>query len=65
MAKIIYVHGREVLDSRGNPTVEVEVKLDDGTKASAIVPSGASITEDAFVDISTSCPSGTNFRCPR
>jgi hypothetical protein len=31
MAKIIYVHGREVLDSRGNPTVEVEVKLDDGT----------------------------------
>ena len=37
MAKITYVHGREVLDSRGNPTVEVEVRLDDGTRASAIV----------------------------
>ena len=42
MAKILKVHGREVLDSRGNPTVEVEVLLDDGTKARAIVPSGAS-----------------------
>ncbi len=34
--------GREVLDSRGNPTVEVEVYLEDGTSAAAIVPSGAS-----------------------
>ena len=42
MAKIIKVHGREVLDSRGNPTVEVEVTLDNGIKARAIVPSGAS-----------------------
>ena len=32
MAKIVNVHGREVLDSRGNPTVEVEVLLEDGTK---------------------------------
>jgi len=36
------VHGREVLDSRGNPTVEVEVVLDDGSLGRAIVPSGAS-----------------------
>ena len=36
------VHGREVLDSRGNPTVEVEVLLDDGSAGRAIVPSGAS-----------------------
>lgn len=42
MAKIQKVHAREILDSRGNPTVEVDVFLDDGTFASAIVPSGAS-----------------------
>lgn len=36
------VHAREVLDSRGNPTVEVEVTLGDGTIGRAIVPSGAS-----------------------
>jgi enolase len=42
MSEIIHVHGREVLDSRGNPTVEVEVALSDGSVASAIVPSGAS-----------------------
>lgn len=42
MALISFVRGREVLDSRGNPTVEVEIGLDDGTLARAIVPSGAS-----------------------
>jgi enolase len=42
MSEIIYVHAREVLDSRGNPTVEVEVQLDSGVTGSAIVPSGAS-----------------------
>ena len=36
------VHGREVLDSRGNPTVEAEVILYDGTKGTGIAPSGAS-----------------------
>ena len=36
------VWGREILDSRGNPTVEVEVTLSDGTTATAGVPSGAS-----------------------
>ena len=39
---IVEIHGREVLDSRGNPTVEVEVALADGTEARAAVPSGAS-----------------------
>lgn len=39
---IEWVHGREILDSRGNPTVEAEVVLSDGTVASAAVPSGAS-----------------------
>lgn len=42
MGEIIAVTGREVLDSRGNPTVEVEVFLDSGTMGRAIVPSGAS-----------------------
>src|SRR5579863_7698586 len=36
------VHGREILDSRGNPTVEVDVELEDGTLGRAAVPSGAS-----------------------
>lgn len=40
--KIEKITGREILDSRGNPTVEVEVYLDDGTIGRAIVPSGAS-----------------------
>jgi enolase len=42
MASIEAVGAREILDSRGNPTVEVEVQLDDGTTARAAVPSGAS-----------------------
>ena len=42
MAIIIDVYGREVLDSRGNPTVEVEVLLEDGSLGRAMVPSGAS-----------------------
>ena len=42
MSVIIDVFGREVLDSRGNPTVEVEVVLDDGSFGRAAVPSGAS-----------------------
>jgi len=40
--EIVEVLGREVLDSRGNPTVEVDVVLDDGSEGRAIVPSGAS-----------------------
>ena len=42
MGIIVDVYGREVLDSRGNPTVEVEVVLEDGSFGRAIVPSGAS-----------------------
>ena len=51
MAKIVKVHGREVLDSRGNPTVEVEVTLDNGVKARAIVPSGASTGEREALEL--------------
>lgn len=42
MPKIVYVHAREILDSRGNPTLEVEAALEDGSWARAAVPSGAS-----------------------
>ena len=42
MAKIINVKGRQVFDSRGNPTVEAEVILQDGSVGTSIVPSGAS-----------------------
>ena len=51
MAKIINVHGREVLDSRGNPTVEVEVTLEGGIKGRAIVPSGASTGESEALEL--------------
>jgi len=49
MSKINKIKGRQVFDSRGNPTVEAEVFLEDGNRASAIVPSGASTgTHEAF-----------------
>jgi len=49
--KIIRVHGREILDSRGNPTVEVEVALDGGTVGRAAVPSGASTGEREALEL--------------
>ena len=42
MTGIIDIHAREILDSRGNPTVEVDVLLEDGSFGRAAVPSGAS-----------------------
>ncbi len=51
MTTIVDVFGREVLDSRGNPTVEVEVILESGVGGSAIVPSGASTGEHEAVEL--------------
>ena len=51
MSVIIDVYGREVLDSRGNPTVEVEVALDDGSFGRATVPSGASTGQFEAVEL--------------
>src|SRR5215471_12372810 len=48
---IVEVHGREILDSRGNPTVEAEVFLDDGSMGRAAVPSGASTGEHEAVEL--------------
>ena len=42
MSLISSIHGRQIIDSRGNPTVEVDVKLEDGSMGRAAVPSGAS-----------------------
>ena len=49
--KIAKVHGREILDSRGNPTVEVDVTLDDGAFGRAAVPSGASTGEREALEL--------------
>jgi enolase 1/2/3 len=49
--KITRVHGREILDSRGNPTVEVDVALDDGALGRAAVPSGASTGEREALEL--------------
>jgi enolase len=48
--RIHSVRAREILDSRGSPTIAVEISLDDGTKASAAVPSGASTGENEAVE---------------
>ena len=47
MTAITDIIGREILDSRGNPTVEVDVVLEDGTRGRAAVPSGASTGANA------------------
>ena len=51
MTTIKALHAREVLDSRGNPTVEVEVELESGVRARAVVPSGASTGEREAVEL--------------
>lgn len=51
MPTMTRIHGREVLDSRGNPTVEVEIHLSDGTIGRAIVPSGASTGEHEALEM--------------
>lgn len=51
MTEIVFVHAREVLDSRGNPTVEAEVGLDGGVLGRAIVPSGASTGEHEALEL--------------
>jgi enolase len=62
MPAIIDIIGREILDSRGNPTVEVDVRLEDGTLGRAGVPSGASTgaheaveLRDGMANCSTPC----------
>src|SRR5438552_3791473 len=49
--KIAHIHGREILDSRGNPTVEVDITLDGGALGRAAVPSGASTGEREALEL--------------
>ena len=49
--KITHIHAREIIDSRGNPTVEAEVTLEDGTLGRAAVPSGASTGSNEAVEL--------------
>ena len=56
MSVIIDVRGREILDSRGNPTVEVDVRLEDGAVGRAAVPSGASTGAHEAVELRDSDP---------
>jgi enolase len=51
MSEILAIQGREILDSRGNPTVEVDVHLDSGTMGRAAVPSGASTGEHEAIEL--------------
>ena len=51
MSHIVDIHAREILDSRGNPTVEADVILDDGTLGRAAVPSGASTGEHEAIEL--------------
>src|SRR4051812_31214205 len=51
MTEIVFVNAREVLDSRGNPTIEAEVGLDSGALGRAIVPSGASTGEHEALEL--------------
>ena len=51
MSSIVDIHGREILDSRGNPTVEAEVRLASGAFGRAAVPSGASTGSREAVEL--------------
>jgi hypothetical protein len=58
--KIVKIIGREILDSRGNPTVEVDVHLADGSMGRAGVPSGASTGSHEAVELRATKTSGTD-----
>src|SRR5687767_15912181 len=51
MTAIVDVHARQIIDSRGNPTVEVDVTLEDGSMGRAAVPSGASTGAHEAVEL--------------
>ena len=66
MAPIVSVSAREILDSRGNPTVEVDVILETGAAGRAAVPSGASTGEREAVELRDGDPEATAARgCSR
>ncbi len=62
MASIEFIQAREILDSRGNPTIEVEVELDSGASGRAAVPSGASTGAFEAVELRDGDKSATAAR---
>ena len=62
MSTVESVHAREILDSRGNPTLEVTLRSSSGTVARAAVPSGASTGIHEAVELATENPNGTAAR---
>ena len=64
MPIIADIHAREILDSRGNPTVEVDVRLADGQLGRAAVPSGASTGEHEAVELRDDDPTRYLARAP-
>ena len=63
MHPISQIHAREILDSRGNPTLEVDVRLDDGSFGRAAVPSGASTGSREALELrdGDKCPASITF----
>src|SRR5262249_56362886 len=59
LSSISHVHGRWILDSRGNPTVEVEVHLESGVWGRAAVPSGASTGVHEALELRDQCSEGS------
>ena len=51
MSEIKSIHGRQILDSRGNPTLEVEITLENGSRGKSSVPSGASTGSQEAVEL--------------
>ena len=62
MSEIISIHGRQILDSRGNPTIEVEAILESGAMGRAAVPSGASTGAFEAVELRDGDPAGSAAR---
>ena len=62
--QIVDVHAREILDSRGNPTVEVEITTASGAHGRAAVPSGASTGEHEALELRDAATAAKGFRRP-
>jgi enolase len=62
MSEIVEIHAREILDSRGNPTIEVDVTTHSGATGRFAVPSGASTGEHEALELRDGDPAATSAR---
>jgi enolase len=65
VSNIMTVHGRQIFDSRGNPTVEADVQLSSGARGRAAVPSGASTGEHEAIELRDAGSAYTAKQCSR